>query len=126
MHVAARFLMQYRAVSAEPDDFALVVGETEDAVVVAPKGDLDLATAPLLAEALSPRREQSVLLDLRGLSFIDSSGLAVVVTAWRNASDAGGTLRCIEGPPEIHRIFVLSSLDRALDWVEAPRAVVWQ
>jgi anti-sigma B factor antagonist len=118
--------MQYGAVSVESDDFALVIGETEDAVVVAPQGELDLATAPLLADALAPLRERTVLLDLRGLGFIDSSGLAVVVTAWRNASDAGGVLRCVEGPSDVHRIFVLSSLDRALDWAEAPRAVVWQ
>lgn len=110
----------------DESDFALSVGEVGGAIVVAPQGELDLATAPQLAGVLGEHRADDVLVDLRGLTFIDSSGLAAVVTAWRNASDAGGQLRCIEGAPDIHRVFVLSSLDRALDWAEAPAAISWQ
>jgi anti-anti-sigma factor len=53
------------------------------------EGELDLATAPLLKAALDEQSgaQVSVLLDLAGVTFMDSSGLKVLVKAAREARD---------------------------------------
>ena len=56
-------------------------------------GELDLDTAPILETALLAARdsgETSVLIDLSGCEFIDSSGLALIVQAWRDLEEAEG------------------------------------
>ena len=61
------------------------------AALIAPVGDIDLATAEEFAAALRARAEgaDGVILDLRGVQFIDSSGLRVILVA---AQDFGERL----------------------------------
>lgn len=59
---------------------------------VAPRGELDLLTAPLLAHALRDAErahEGPVVLDLRDVTFMDSSGLAVVLEAVARSRTTG-------------------------------------
>jgi anti-sigma B factor antagonist len=64
-----------------------------DATVIAVAGEVDMATAPQLAQYLRENADQNVVLDLSRVSFLDSSGLSVLVTAYREAREAGRTLR---------------------------------
>lgn len=69
-----------------------------EAVVVTPVGDIDLATAEEFAAALkSPRTNgaEGVVLDLRGVKFIDSSGLRVILIA---AQELGERLATVVTP----------------------------
>ena len=65
-----------------------------DAVVVAVEGELDLFTAPVPARrgASSAIKQDGnrLVLDLGALSFMDSSGLSVLIEAWRLATGEGG------------------------------------
>jgi anti-sigma B factor antagonist len=56
-------------------------------------GELDLDTAPGLEARLRDARERdaSVLLDLSDCEFIDSSGLALILKAWRDLESREGT-----------------------------------
>ncbi len=59
-------------------------------------GDLDPHTAPILTSAVNERIEagdRTVVLDLTGVSFIDSSGLRAMLTAHRELSERDGELR---------------------------------
>lgn len=81
------------------------------------RGELDLASAPGLGEALRRLRErrESVLLDLDELSFIDMSGLRVVLAAADQASrDDGGGFAVTRGSPQVRRLFALVRLDGRL------------
>lgn len=106
--------------------FELRVGRSGATVVLAPRGELDLGTSPELAEALSARAREDVLLDLREVSFIDSSGISAVLEAWRVAQEGPGHLRVVAGPSQVQRVFQMIALDRELDWAEAPAEVSWQ
>ena len=72
-----------------------------------------------------PRRRQrrswaTTVVDLRGLTFIDSSGVSGVLAAARRARDAGARLVCVPGPPPIRRVFELTGVDTVLEWVDRP------
>jgi anti-sigma B factor antagonist len=85
-------------------------------------GDLDLASAPELERSLSTLQEAArpVLLDLREVSFIDSSGLRVILAADARARSTGSRLLLVPGPPGVQRVFQLTLLDRRLEFVEDP------
>jgi anti-sigma B factor antagonist len=70
------------------DGFGTRITRREDVVWLAMGGELDVFTAPQLRSALgkaAPRPRETLVLDLRGLSFIDSSGLAVILGAHEQA-----------------------------------------
>lgn len=67
--------------------------EGDDAVVVL-AGELDINTSPDLQDALAPLCDapRTVAVDLSGLEFIDSTGLAALLGAHKALNDQGGTL----------------------------------
>jgi anti-sigma B factor antagonist len=95
------------------EPFSCNVTPTGDHVVIAPRGELDMATAGALEAELRRAHEagfSSILLDLRGLTFMDSSGLHLV-TRWAAESSRNGfKLELEPGPPAVQRIFELTSL----------------
>ncbi len=77
-------------------------------------GELDLLTAPELNAALA-EAPGDVVLDLRGVTFVDSAGLAVLV-AQRRARRARGTRLRVERPrPNVVRAFALAGFGPALE-----------
>jgi anti-anti-sigma factor len=103
----------------------LEVTEMRDAerVRVRLRGELDLAGAPTVAECLrrlSERREQ-VLLDLDELTFIDMSGLRVVLTAAQDASRDGWAFEVTRGSAPVRRLIALVRLDGQLPVDESAR-----
>lgn len=90
-------------------------------VVVRPEGDLDLATARTLERALdtSSRRCQQVILDLRGLRFMDSEGLNTILRTSRRFATRGVVLRLVAGPSTVDRVFVLTNTKARLSFVDA-------
>src|SRR5450432_2023644 len=63
-------------------------------------GEVDIATAPDLERALlaAEARGRSVVLDLRALDFIDSSGVHVIIAAHHRARQRGRRLALVRGP----------------------------
>jgi anti-anti-sigma factor len=91
-------------------------------VVLTLRGELDLATVPLLEQQVDrvPRGRGVVVIDLSGLRFIDSSGLQVLVRAERQLRASGGQLVLVHGPRAVRRAFELTSLDRHFAWCDSP------
>jgi anti-sigma B factor antagonist len=73
-------------------------------------GELDMATAPQLEDALREPELQArlVVLDLRELEFIDAAGVRTIVNASVRARQAGRRLVLLRGLPNIHRMFTLA------------------
>ena len=86
--------------------------------VVAPVGELDLASVPRLRQevlALLNGGGRDVVLDLGGVDFVDSVGLGGVVAVAKRVRSAGGRF-CVARPdPRIWEVFALVGLDRILD-----------
>ena len=60
----------------------------------------------------------TVTLDLRGLTFIDSSGIRAILRADARARTLGRRLRLTAGPERVHRVFKITRLDDQLEFVE--------
>lgn len=82
-----------------------------DAVLIVLRGELDLASAPELerelreVEASSPSR---IAIDLRGLGFMDSTGLQALLRARERAGSASYELTLRRGPHQVQRVFELT------------------
>jgi anti-anti-sigma factor len=103
------------AESLEPE-FRLVVTTRAGGALVVPHGELDLATAPELEAALLTQTGP-VVVDLRRLSFVDASGLRVLVEAEAHSRRDGMNLRFIAGPA-VRRLFELAAAPDPLTYVE--------
>jgi len=91
-------------------------------------GELDLSTAANVERELmeTERHDPALLaLDLRGLEFIDSTGLRLVLAADARARLAGRRFVIVPGPPSVHRVFRIALLDRRLEFVEDPESLPW-
>jgi anti-sigma B factor antagonist len=60
-----------------------------------------------------------VVVDIRGLTSIDSSGLKALLHAHLRATALGAHLRLIRGPDNVHRVFERTGLDRRLDFLDS-------
>jgi anti-sigma B factor antagonist len=81
-------------------------------IIVALRGALDVADAVSVAAALAAvaARERYIIIDLAGLEFIDSSGVAALVRGRRQARDAGGELLLAAPQQQVLRILTLTRL----------------
>ncbi|HEV7461528.1 MAG TPA: STAS domain-containing protein [Solirubrobacteraceae bacterium] len=89
-------------------------------------GELDISSAPQLDEELAKVEAASppiVVLDLRSLEFMDSTGLRTIVTADARAREEGRRLAIVRGPDAVHRVFSVTRLDERLDMIDDPAAV---
>jgi anti-sigma B factor antagonist len=92
--------------------------------VVAPTGELDLSGAAVLEDELDRLAAESelatVVLDLRGLEFMDSSGLRLVVMADSQAREAGRRLLLVPGAQPVQRVFEITRMNERLTFVDEP------
>ena len=86
------------------------------AVVVAQAGELDIATIPRLMERLAPHRQagRQVVLDLRGVGFMDCYSLGHILGAHADSATEGWTLRIRVGSPSVMRLLELTGAARLL------------
>jgi anti-anti-sigma factor len=77
-------------------------------------GEVDLGTAPQLAEVLAQFTTGSVVLDLAGVSFLDSSGLNALVAAHRHIERRHERLTIQGAGPAVRRVLELTGLDDVL------------
>ena len=73
-------------------NFALRVTENGQGPVVLLSGELDIAAAPQLRECLQALLPKAVTLDFTDVTFMDSTGIGVLVAAQKRAEEAGGCL----------------------------------
>lgn len=95
----------------QPVPLAVDVCVAQDrTVIVLPRGSLDLATAPLLErtlEALIAAGHRRVEIDLHGVGFMDSSGLAVTARACRALAALDGAVTVSHATGRVRRLFDL-------------------
>lgn len=99
-------------------DFSLTFARDSEAVVVGVVGELDCATGPTLEDRLGDLIEnqgnRTVVIDLENMTFVDSSGLSVLVAAYRHLRERGGQLSVRRPSPSTRRVFEVTGLNRVL------------
>jgi len=90
---------------------------------VALRGELDLSRTLLLdseLQAVEAMRPDALVIDLRELDFVDSSGIARLIGARRRAVRGGWQLLVVRGGEAVQRVMSLSAIDRALAMIDDP------
>jgi anti-sigma B factor antagonist len=89
-------------------------------------GELDIASAPRFEEGLAEVERDTpgvLVVDLRRVDFIDSTGLRAVIAADERARAAGRRFVIIRGPAAVERVFSVTQLDQRLEIVDDPETV---
>ena len=99
------------------DAFSIVSDRRGNAHYVAPSGELDIATVRLLEQAVLAAEQSdaaTIVLDLSGLTFIDSTGLRLVLDVNDRCGGTVDRLRVIAGSPAVERLLDIVGLRERL------------
>lgn len=98
--------------------FAVAVSGTPDGPVVVVQGEIDVATSPQLRGVLGQlitNGASDITLEFADVSFVDSSGLGVLVGAYRRLHDGrNGAIRIVDAQPSVRKVFEITGLQTAL------------
>ena len=111
--------------SVEERPFDVRLERRDAGVVVVASGEIDLWSAPEVKAALAGHgsRESAVVLDLRAVTFMDSSGLGLIVESNQRARKHGFRFAvAVGGASDVHRILEMSGLTKVLAFVDDPDA----
>jgi anti-sigma B factor antagonist len=98
-----------------------------DRLILELEGELDMATSAQLQEALArANREGSstVVLDLRGVRFLDSTGLRAIFRARKAVRERGQQFAVTPGSAQVQRLLSLTHLDEHLQTIDSPDALL--
>jgi anti-anti-sigma factor len=109
-----------------PEEFSIAASDRDGRAHLTLRGELDLATAPELEHIVNDRLDagSDVVVDLRGLEFMDSSGIRVLVAAHARAARTGTRLIVVRpaAGSAVSKIVEVSGLDEELNIVDDPAA----
>ncbi|CAB4686867.1 unannotated protein [freshwater metagenome] len=94
------------------------VTRREHATLLTCTGEVDLATVSLLRTVMNDEVVEGrvdLVIDLRGVDFMDSSGLGALIGAHRKTRAFKGGLRLVVTTPALLRLLAITSLDRVLE-----------
>jgi anti-sigma B factor antagonist len=107
------------------DHLTVDVRHGQDRVVLGLRGELDLASAPLLEteiENASNGTEEAVVLDLQELQFIDSTGLRIILSAHERAKERGQDFALTHGSQQVQRLLSITGVGEHLRLISSPDA----
>jgi len=82
------------------------------------QGEIDLHASPRVRHAAAQLLEQQqprILVDLSGVTYMDSSGIAVLIETMQRAQSYGGQLALFGVPPRVRTVFEIAQLDQVLN-----------
>jgi len=108
--------------------FRVEVQNHDRAAVIAVTGELDLASSPALEEELdrvaATEDLELVVIDLRELEFMDSTGLSVLIRAHQRAEEQGRRFGLVKGSQQVERLFSLTGVAERLTLVDEPEELL--
>lgn len=108
-------------------DFAVRTHTTERAQTLVLSGELDLISSPALERALvdaAASGAELIIVDLRGLEFMDSTGLHALVKAQHRTEEMGRRFALVRGGDSVQRLFQLTGVIDGLTVVESPEELL--
>jgi anti-sigma B factor antagonist len=97
----------------------------EGVVLMSFEGEMDISEADRVdheLRMLEEARPPLLILDLRGLTFLDSTGLRLMLQADSRAREQDRRVAIVPGPEVVHRIFLIAKLDKRLEFIDSPEA----
>jgi anti-anti-sigma factor len=117
-------------IAPQPDPpLRIRIERSPDRDCVAVQGELDIYTAPSLEHAVLEVERATpplLMIDLTGLSFIDSTGLSVLLAAAERARREGRRLIVVRPPLPALRVFTLTRVDAGMECIDDPLEVTVQ
>jgi anti-sigma B factor antagonist len=107
--------------------FRVEVSNKGEAAVISIRGELDLASSPALEEELERVAKSDatlVVVDLRNLEFMDSTGLSVLVRAHQRAAQSSQRFGLAGGSQQVQRLLSLTGVADRLVLAEAPEELL--
>ena len=95
------------------DTFSVSVEREDSGYVVSVAGEVDVATAPDLRERLHEAIAEGptvLVVDLLGVTFIDSTALGVLIDALKRSEAVGAAMRIVVSEPRILKVFTITGL----------------
>ena len=105
-----------------PKPFSVRTEQHGTTALVVPTGELDTATAPALEQELERAFDGAsdrVVLDLRELEFIDSSGIRALLIGRRKAANAQAHFALVAGDRALERTLEIAGIHKIFDWTRA-------
>ena len=109
------------------EQFSVTARRGQERLILELQGELDMASVDLLEEALANAdldATRAVVLDLRGVRFVDSSGLKAILEARKAVRDGGRQFAITEGSAQVQRVLSLTRLDEHLQTIETPESAL--
>ncbi len=81
-------------------------------------GDIDINTSPDLRESfeqVAGNKAMKIVVDLNGVSYVDSSGLATLVEMLKKTRGYGGKLRLLNLAPKVKSLFEITKLEKLFE-----------
>jgi anti-anti-sigma factor len=106
---------------SDADPFACEITREHDTATIRTAGSLDIATVPILETHVAELREAGVrrmIIDLRDLYFMDSTGLRCILEFDAQARQDGFTIALIQGPRAVQRVFELTRARAQLPFID--------
>jgi anti-sigma B factor antagonist len=106
-----------------PEHFTATTFANGEGIVMTLAGELDMQGTfvfePRL-DALVADAPEAVTFDLRGLTFVDSTGLAALIVGYQRLEESGVRSRFLRGSDDVQRIFTIAGFDGVLPFEDAP------
>lgn len=102
-------------------EFSLTTSRDGDEHRIVLKGELDLATAGQVEEALAGAETgdaTAIVLDLSGLTFMDSTGVRLMLSAHARSRSHCNRLSLVRGPASVQRVFELCGVENTLPFAD--------
>jgi anti-sigma B factor antagonist len=98
------------------DEPSVTVRRERGVVIAAVTGDIDMSTVAGLRQRLFALADggQSLILDLNRVTFIDSTGLGVLIGAARRAAAHGASVHAVCSQPQTRKLLWLTGVDRRI------------
>lgn len=102
--------------------FEIQKEETSAGYTLYLNGQLDLSMAPKFrseVEPLAAEADKTLVLNLKDLQYIDSTGLGLIISILKTRQEAGASLLIKEVPPKVQRLFDMTGISKFLSGDEA-------
>jgi anti-sigma B factor antagonist len=99
----------------------------EQQALITLAGNMNAVTAPALKtqlKSLAAEGRTRVVVDMAGVSFIDSSGLAALVSGLKTVRSAGGSLKLAAVTDQPREVFKLTMLERVFEFYPSVQAAL--
>ena len=106
--------------------FSVEIAKRDGGFEAALSGEIDMSTVGELKERLEPALEDDpslIVLDLRQVSFLDSSGLRLILRLNKRQEENGGRLVLVRGGRRVARVLEITGADGGLEQVDDPSEI---